>query len=295
MRTPSPKPKLPWVIPQSVFLHDPIAVRASRRSYYRWAAGLIIAVLVTLWFYGMLEVIPSQREMQVAVSLMVGLDVWLSFRVVELLRRRLIADFDGLRYRSLFREAELRWDDITRIDWWPEAGRRITVYRLWGIDKQPLAGLKTNDWTQLNEVIGYAVARRRIEPTLHPPRLSDFERTAILTLTPIAVALFALVPLEVTRVIGFVLVRVAWTALVWQHSRYELRTAQFYMIVLSVSVIGSLTLLSGSSFQETLFWWLYTPVLESVVSFFIVEVPRRWRAKSKRLPSAETETRRPEY
>jgi len=62
------------------------------------------------------------------------------------------------------------------------------------------------------------------------------------------------------------------------------------MLLLSVSVIVTLKLVSGASFQATLLWWLYSPAIEAVVSFFVVELQRRWNAR-KRMPDTTPRTR----
>jgi hypothetical protein len=54
---------------------------------------------------------------------------------------------------------------------------------------------------------------------------------------PLAVAAFSFVEAEVWRIIGFVVARVFWTLLIWQHSRHELRAIQFYMVLLSTTVL----------------------------------------------------------
>ena len=274
----------PWLRPDSVFLGAPIVIRTARRGYFHWAAGLTIALPITWWFWGMWSILPGEQVMQIAVSLMAGVDVWLAARIAELLVRRVAVDFSGLSYRSLLRTVTLRWDELERIEWWRPSRWRVS-YRLWAGDRRPLATLGDDTWSHLPEGIGYAVARRGLEPVLIAPPLTEFVQVAILILMPLAVALFAFLPSDVIRIAGFLLVRIFWTALVRHYSRYELRTVQLYMLLLSVSVILTLKLVSGASFQATLLWWLYSPAIEAVVSFLVVELLRWWNSR-KRLPGS---------
>ncbi len=271
----------PWIRPVTTFLSEPIVMRASRKAYWHWAAGLIIALPITWWFYWLYMYVPADPQAQIALSLMIGLDVWLVARVLSLLVCRLSIDLTGLRYRSLFQEVALGWDELARIEWWHTIPAHTHYYRLCMNDGKPLATFGDDTWSRLNEGIGYAVARTRLEPTPTVPRVSELNRVLLLILMPLAVTLFALVPFTITRAIGFVLVRIFWTALVWHYSRYELRTAQFYLALTSLAAILTLMRLSGSSFEATLIWWLYSPLIEVVVSLFVVELPRLLRKVGK--------------
>src|SRR5687767_9230172 len=118
----------PWIKPNSVFLGDPLVIATSAKGYFRWVAGLIISLPLTLWFYGMYSELPGQKEMQIALSLMLGLNVWLFARIVELLRRRLIIEFSGLQYHSLFSQTVIEWTAVKRVEWWYAARERINFY-----------------------------------------------------------------------------------------------------------------------------------------------------------------------
>jgi len=273
----------PWIKPNTIIISDPIVMQTSKRGYYHWLAGLLLSLLMTLWFYGLYSEIPTQKETQIAFSLMIGLDVWLGFRIIELRINQLSVNYVGLNYRSLFIEETFGWEDIKSIEWWYAPRERVNFYRIKINNNQALAIFADDKWVNLNNGIGYAIAWKRIEPIAITPQISEFIQTVISILMPLAIAIFSFAENEVWRIIGFVLARFFWSLLIWQHSRLELRKTQFYMVLLSLAIIFSLMLVSGAGFQSTFIWWLYSPLLEVIISGIVVELYKLWMKRKKEL------------
>jgi len=274
----------PWIEPNTIFTNEPIVITTSRKGYLRWLGGLITSLLITLWFYGLYFQIPSQKGAQIALSLMIGLDVWLFVRIAELFIRRASIDFSGISYYSLFSKEFFEWANVKQVEWWYDTINRTVCYRIRVEGNQALATFNTATWANLNEGIGYTVARTRREPISTTPHNGlKWAQTIALIFMPLVVLIFSLSDTELTRIISFSVVHLFWTIIVWQYSRLELRTLQFYMAILSVTVVFSMVFFSGSDFQSTLIWWLYTPMIEVVISFIVVELYKLWKKKQIQL------------
>lgn len=104
---------------------------------------------------------------------------------------------------------------------------------------------------------------------------------------PLAVLLFTVERSEAWRIVGFILIRIFWAALVMHYTRYELRIARFYMVLLSLTFVAALIVIAGATFGQTLAVLLYTPLLEIVVSSLAFRVQDIWK-KRRQLPGTES-------
>ena len=234
--------------------------------------------------YAGYSVMPGQKEMQIALSLMIGVDVWQIARLVVLITNYGCIDFDGLKLHSFLQPEEVfDWAQLQRIEWWHyQDGYHSTYYRLWSSENQILATLSSSAWTRLNEGIGYIIHRKGLEPVQIKPPLSEFWQAAIVILAPLAVCLFSFEQTTLERVIGVLLSHLLWVILVRHYSRRDLRRAYFYMMLLSITVIAALAIVSDTHFEDTLIWWLYSPLIEVIASFLLSSMPRLWRNERAR-------------
>lgn len=267
----------PRIEPKTTFINDPIVIATSRKGYFRWVEYLAISLPITYWFYLFYNQIPSQKELQIAVSLMIGLDVWIFFRIAELIRRKLTISFSGITYRSLLGEDTFDWTECKKVEWWYAFRERNNSYRIRLSNNRTLATFSDDTWSNLDNGIGYIVARNSIEPKEITPHIFGKLRIFVLLLMPLSIAIFSFADSHVWRIIGFLVARVFWSLLIWQQSQYDLRTTQFYMVLVSISAVFALMLVSGSDFQSTVIWWLYSPLIEVFVSWVIVELYKLWK------------------
>jgi hypothetical protein len=283
----------PWRTPESLFLDKPIVLRTSKRAYFRWTGIVIIALFGTLLAYIAFSDLP-QTESQLALCLMIGADAWVLARLGELLVRRIDVDFAGLHIRTLFTNEVVPWDQVKHIDWWRGTYRsaRYTNYRLQTSERRTIATFSDDVWISLPEGIGYAASVAHLLPVRIKAPIPELYRVTMMILVPFMVILFTMERSEIWRIIGFVLIRIFWTALVMHYTRYELRIARFYMTLLSLTFVAALIIVAGATFWQTLIVLLYTPLLEIVVSAAVFRVQRYWnkRSESPGTTSAFTDT-----
>lgn len=272
----------PWRSPDSLFLDKPILLRATKRAYFHWVGTVILALFGTYLAYYTDSILP-QIESQVALCLMIGADAWVLARLGELLVRRIEVDFTGLHIRALFTNEVVPWDQVKHIDWWRGTYRsaRYTNYRLLTTDKQTIATFSDDAWTNLPEGIGYAATAANLTPVRAKAPIPELYRVAMMILAPFMVILFTMERNEVWRIVGFVLIRVFWTALVMHYTHYELRIARFYMILLSLTFVAALIVIAGATVWQTLVVLLYTPLLELVVSSVFFKARGDWKKRRK--------------
>jgi hypothetical protein len=268
----------PWCLPESLFLNKSIVLRTTKGAYFRWIGIVIIALFGTYLAYDTYRIFP-QIESQLALCLMIGVNAWIMARLGELLVRRTEVDFTGLHIRTLFTNESVTWDQVMHIEWWRGTYRsaRYTNYRLSTAEKQTIATFSDDAWTNLPEGIGYAATAAYLVPVRIKVPIPELYRVAMMILTPFMVILFTMERNEIWRIIGFVLIRVFWTALIMHYTRYELRIARFYMTLLSLTFVAALIVIAGATFWQTLVVLLYTPLLEIAVSAVVFRVQGYWK------------------
>lgn len=278
----------PWRAPESLFLDQPIVLRTTKRAYFRWIGTVILVLFGTYLAYNGYSFM-LQIETQLAVCLMIGADAWVLARLGELLVRRIEVDFTGLHIRTLFTQEIVPWNEVKHIEWWrgTYSNARYTNYRLQTTERQIIATFSDDAWTNLPEGIGYAASAAYLIPVRTKAPIPELYRVAMMVLTPFMVIVFTMERNEVWRIIGFVLIRVFWAALVMHYTRYELRIARFYMILLSLTFVAALIFIAGATFGQTLAVLLYTPLLEIVVSSVVFRVRGTWK-KYRHLPGADS-------
>ena len=70
------------------------------------------------------------------------------------------------------------------------------------------------------------------------------------------------------------------------YTRYELRIARFYMILLSLAFVAALIVIAGATVWQILIVLLYTPMLEIAVSAAVFKVQSYWKKRRQSLEAA---------
>ncbi|CAG0936048.1 hypothetical protein TFLX_04909 [Thermoflexales bacterium] len=278
----------PWTpIDSTALLHVPVVLRGTQEAYANWSMGVIaslinLGILVSLDL-GLFSRSPTETATPQAVylisSLLVGLAVGCLVKLLELRWRYISVEVDGLHLHLLFRNELLTWDSLERIEWWQllYRGKATIFYSFLGLNQRKLFTLGSDVWTRLAEGLGYVTFYSRCEPVRVKPRVSVSKQLVVVSLFPLAGFFSFFVNTPLLHLLGFTLFHIAWSIVVRSLSEYDRRSAWFYLMLISALVIVTLSWLSGPRFGEIITWWLYSPLLEVVLSFAVTELPQLWK------------------
>jgi hypothetical protein len=269
-----------WKLPTDLFLSRPIVLRSSKRSYVLWGISLLLAIWYTWWFYALLSMSLGERSFQIAFALMAGLDIFIVLKLVDALIRKITLDNNGFKFQALFQpEKVVWWEEVERITVW-QSGRKM-IYWIYAQGDKVLLSFDSSGWSQPKGEMGYKVLLAQVSPIPAKPDSSWFKSALFIPLVILGVSFFSFSDEHWLRVVGSGLARLFWGAFLLGQRPQNLPQIRLYLAIVSLAVLVSLAVITGADFIQVLFWWLYSPMLDVVLSFVIIPFVRLLKAKRK--------------
>jgi hypothetical protein len=267
-----------WKKPADLFMSRPIVLRSSKRIYFLWIVSLLLALVYTWWFYGMLSYLPGERSFQIAFALMTGLDALIILKLLDSLIRKVTIDNNGFKYHFLFQpEKSVWWEEVERITLW-QSGRG-TTYWVYSQEAKVLLTFDTSGWYQLDGGIRYVLLLAQISPLRAKPDTRWFKSALFIPLAVLGVSFFSFSDDHWLRIAGSVLARLFWGAFLLGQHPQNILPLRLYLVIISLVVLAALAAISGADMINVLFWWLYTPILDVILSFVITVLLNQLRRK----------------
>jgi hypothetical protein len=243
-----------------------IIIASSRWAYIRVASSIGIIIPIGLWFYGMFQSFPIQKEFLILTSFIAGLLVWFLLLMLEYTRRRCLIDIQGIRLRNLISERFITWDRIDTLETWKKPRDKSESFRISFINAGGPFTFDGQFWSNARDGISAIQARtHKLITRVSPPGLDEVYYYLFLVV-PIGIVLFSVSESTVMRALGFLSMRVFWIIFISRYPKGHRRRYIFYLLISSMAAFLCLAILSDALFLETLVWLLYTPILEVVAS-----------------------------
>lgn len=252
-----------------------LELRSSGWAFYRWAVTTVFVAFYTWFFYYMEQVSPQQTAIQLSFALMCGATSLCLVWFVDILNRRVWVDDGGIKTRFIFQsEKRFYWDEIAYLIWW-NSGKKMTNYRLLLADGLFELALDTVTWRQSSEAFRWAAYRSKITPQNMANAATKiwFKNAVSAALIVLGFSLSTFVKeSEVVHAVGFLIVRVFWARFLIGRPSLNWNTTRGYMFIFTVATLLGLIFIAPSNLLDLAGWWLYTPLIDILLSYLYQRV-----------------------
>lgn len=278
-----------YATPGSAFISQPIVLRSRLWLFILLAFSLILQAIYTWWFFGMWSVLPDQKVMLLGGGLMAGASALLIVQIIALAVRRVIATENGITVRLLFTPSRtIGWEQVEtqRVETW-DWGSRTNTRVILKIDEITLR-LESRTWTKVDALAAHILAKTKTKPVQgQSPSSAVLSDVALTCGIILALTIFSVADTPLLRDVGFFVVRLLWAVYILKRPAYEQPLMRYYVVLVSCIALCSLAIADSSDFGQMITWWLYSPLLDVVVTYIVTEIWKRWKASLSKTPAAK--------